>query len=247
MLFPLLANIALSVLDEHVHGPWLAGGAMSTPGRRARRRAKGLPNWRIVRYADDFVVLVHGTRGDAEALREEIADVLAPLGLRLSEAKTRIVHMSQSPGVLGFRIQWKRKRGTSKWYAYTFIDGRPIRSLKARIRALTGRTSQQPPRDVLIRLNQIMRGWASYFKHAVCKHTMKSLENFTWHRVIRWWTRLHRWKRKDVRRRLTGPQGQWLRPSAGGIELYNLAKVPVTRYLYRGSKIPTPWAPANHA
>ena len=92
-----------------------------------------------------------------------------------------------------------------------------------------------------------MRGSANYVKHAVCKHTMKSLENFTRHRVIRWWTRLHRWKRKDVRRRLTGPQGWWLRPTAGGIELYNLAKVPVTRYLYRGSKMPTPWAPANHA
>jgi RNA-directed DNA polymerase len=38
---------------------------MSTPSRRDRRRAKGLPNWRIVRYADDFVVLVHGTREDA--------------------------------------------------------------------------------------------------------------------------------------------------------------------------------------
>jgi len=52
ILSPLLANIALAALDEHVHRPWLAGGDMSTPRRRARRRAKGLPNWRIVRYAD---------------------------------------------------------------------------------------------------------------------------------------------------------------------------------------------------
>ena len=95
ILSPLLANIAMSVLDEHAHGPWLAGGAMSTPRRRARRRTKGLPNWRIVRYADDFVILVHGTRNDAETLREDIARVLAPLGLRLSKAKTRIAHMSE--------------------------------------------------------------------------------------------------------------------------------------------------------
>ena len=71
ILSPLLANIALAVLDEHVHGPWLAGGVMSTPRRRARRRAKGLPNWRIVRYADDFVILVHGTGEDVGNLREE--------------------------------------------------------------------------------------------------------------------------------------------------------------------------------
>jgi hypothetical protein len=39
-------------------------------------------------------VLVHGTRADVEALREEVAWVLAPLGLRLSPAKTRVTHMS---------------------------------------------------------------------------------------------------------------------------------------------------------
>jgi hypothetical protein len=118
-LSPLLANIALSVLDEHAHRPWLTGGVMSTPRRRARRRAKGLPNWRIVRYADDFVILVHGARHDAETLRDDIACVLAPLGLRLSQAKSRIVHISEGLDFLEFRIQWRRKRGTSKWYVYT--------------------------------------------------------------------------------------------------------------------------------
>jgi RNA-directed DNA polymerase len=40
------------------------------------------------------VVLVHGTRADVEALREEVAGVLAPLGLRLSPSKTRVAHLS---------------------------------------------------------------------------------------------------------------------------------------------------------
>src|SRR5262249_15942083 len=48
----LLANIALSVLDEHLMGPWKPGGSMSTAYLRSRRRVKGLPRWRIVRYAD---------------------------------------------------------------------------------------------------------------------------------------------------------------------------------------------------
>jgi RNA-directed DNA polymerase len=247
ILSPLLANIALSALDEHVHGPWRPGGIMSTPRRRARRRGKGLPNWRIVRYADDFVVLVHGSSDDVETMREEIVDVLEPVGLRLSEAKTRIVHMSEAFDFLGFRIQWRRKRGTNKWHVYTFIADRPIRSLKDKVRALTSRLSQQPPRAVLIRLNQIMRGWSNYFKHAVCKHTMDSLENFVWWRVIRWWMKLHRWKWTDVRRRLTDHTGRWRRPSADGIELFNIAKVPITRYRYRGNKIPNPWIVANHA
>ena len=139
---PLIFNIAMTALDEHVTGGWEKGGGMSTECRRTARRRHGLPNWRIVRYADDFVVLVDGSEQGARALREEIAGVLATLGLRLSEAKTRVVHMSEGFSFLGFRIQWRRKRGTSKWYVYTFIDGRPIRSLKAKIRALTHRTSQ---------------------------------------------------------------------------------------------------------
>jgi RNA-directed DNA polymerase len=73
------------------------------------------------------------------------------------------VHISESLDFLGFRIQWRRKRGTSNWYVYTFIADRPIRSVKDKVRALTNRTSQQPPRDLLIRLNEIMRGWANYF------------------------------------------------------------------------------------
>src|SRR5436190_1429029 len=94
ILSPLLANIALSVLDEYLHEPWKPGGSMSTPYQRSRRRVHGQPRWRVVRYADDFVVLVNGERTDVEALREEIARVLQPLGLRLSTAKTQVVHMS---------------------------------------------------------------------------------------------------------------------------------------------------------
>jgi RNA-directed DNA polymerase len=89
LLSPLLANIALSVLDEHLHGPWKPDGTMSTEYRRARRRAQQLPTWRMVRYADHFVVMVHGTRQHVEALREEIAQVLAPMGLQFSAAKPR--------------------------------------------------------------------------------------------------------------------------------------------------------------
>jgi RNA-directed DNA polymerase len=249
VLSPLLANIALNALDQHVHGPWRPGGAMSSPVSRALRRRRGLPNWRIVRFADDFVVLVFGSCDDTKDLREEIADVLAPLGLRFSEAKTRVVHMSEGFDFLGFRLQWKRKRGTDKWYVYTFIADRPIRSLKEKIRALTSRLSQQPTRDVLRRLNQIMRGWSNYFRYAVAKKTMQTLAIFVWRRVARWWMRLHRWSWTDLRRHLTGHTGrwQWRMPSADGVELFNLGRVPTERYRYRGNKIPNPWILANHA
>ena len=82
----------------------------------------------------------------------------------------------------------------------------------------------------------IFRRWV----HAVAKHTMSALENFVWHRAIRWSRKLHRWKWRDVRRHYTGPHGRWTRLTADGIELFNLAKVPITRYRYRGTKIPNP-------
>ena len=56
--------------------------------------------------------------------------------------------MSESPGFLGFRIQWRRKRGTSKWYVYTFIADRPIPSVKDKIRALTQQDIAAPARGI---------------------------------------------------------------------------------------------------
>jgi hypothetical protein len=205
VLSPLLANIALHGLDEHLQNQWRQ--TMGNEYRRTRRRRLGLGTWRVVRYADDFVVLVFGSRENVESLRDEMVAVLAEMGLRLSPTKTQIRHMSEGFDFLGFHIQWRRKFGTDKWHIYTFIADRPIRQLKDKIRALTRRTSQQNLRDVLIRLGLIMRGWANYFKHAVCKHVFRKLAALTWWRVIKWQMQLRRWKWKDVRRWLTTPDG----------------------------------------
>jgi RNA-directed DNA polymerase len=245
-LSPLLANIALSVLDEHLMAGWGPDGTMSTEYRRARLRRRGEATWRLVRYADDFVVLVHGDEEHAVALREDVANVLVPLGLRLSQAKTRIVHMSDGFDFLGFHIQWRRKRGTNKWHVYTFVAKRPIRSLKAKIRALTRRTSQQDLGYVLTSLNLAMHGWANYFRHAVAKNTFSMLDDFTWKRVIRMLIARHRWTWTDVRRHFVTPTGRWRPISAGEIELQRIAAIPIIRYRWRATRIPNPWAaPVN--
>jgi RNA-directed DNA polymerase len=96
-LSPLLANIALSVLDEHFSRQWRA---WSKEHRKTRRR-NGLGTWRLVRYADDFVIMVNGTRANVEIARDQAAAVLAPMGLRLSEAKTQIVHLRDGFDFLG--------------------------------------------------------------------------------------------------------------------------------------------------
>jgi RNA-directed DNA polymerase len=75
---PLLANVALSVLDEHFAEAWQAAG---TSYQRSKRRQQGFATYRLVRYADDFVVMVAGTVAHAADLREEIAAVLEKSGI----------------------------------------------------------------------------------------------------------------------------------------------------------------------
>ncbi|MEV6862890.1 group II intron reverse transcriptase/maturase, partial [Streptosporangium subroseum] len=242
VLSPLLANIALSVLDDFATEQWAE--TMGTRRDRERRRRRGLPTWRLVRYADDFVIMVHGTGEHVETLRGQVREVLAVMGLVLSPAKTQIVHLADGFDFLGFRVVWRRKRGTDKWHVYTFIADRPVESLKRKIKALTQRLSHLDYKIALIRINQIQRGWANYFKHAVAKHTLSRLATFVWWRVVRWVMQRHRMTWKAIQRWLRDPQGRWMPIELEGITLFSLATVPITRYRYRGNSIPSPWPDA---
>ncbi|MDO0930393.1 group II intron maturase-specific domain-containing protein [Streptomyces sp. DG2A-72] len=117
--------------------------------------------------------------------------------------------------------------------------------MKAKIRYLTHRTSQQDLAVVLINRNRITLGWANYFRYAVAKRIFSKLDDLVWWRLVRLLRTRHHWSWSDVRRRLTTPTGRWLPISADGIELRKTSAILVTRYRYRGNKIPTPWAPAT--
>jgi RNA-directed DNA polymerase len=102
-LSPLLANIALSVLDRHFENAWTTRRWHS---QRARDRANGRPSYRMIRYADDFVVLVRGTEAHAHALKEQTAAFMAKqMRLTLSPEKTAITHVDDGCELLGFRIK----------------------------------------------------------------------------------------------------------------------------------------------
>ncbi len=235
ILSPLLANIALSVLDGKFAQDW---EAMGTASRRHTRRRHGLGTWRLIRYADDFVVMVSGTRAHAEQLRSEVAATLAPMGLRLSDAKTRVVHLNEGLDFLGFRIQRKRKRGHTKHYVYTYPSRKAVMAIKAKVRALTNMSAFPTLSALLSRVNSTLRGWAAYFQHGVSKHTFGAIGVFAWRRVIRWLRKRHRrasWA-SILRRYLPG----WV-PTEAGISLFNPVTMPVTRYRYRGNRIPNPW------
>jgi hypothetical protein len=124
---PVLAKVALTVLDEFV--AQTPGGTNSTPSQRATRRRKGLANYRLVRYADDWLLMVSGTREHAEDVRVQALTVLAPMGLRLSEEKTKITHIDEGLDFLGWRIQRHRKRGTNRYYVYTYPSRKALRAV----------------------------------------------------------------------------------------------------------------------
>jgi RNA-directed DNA polymerase len=235
IISPLLSNIALSVLDDYVVKN---GGATMASWQREARRCKGLPNYRIVRYADDHVVLVAGTKAHAEQLRDETAAVLAPMGLRLSEHKTHVVHIDEGFEFLGWRIQRHVQRGSQRRYVYTYPSRSALASIKARVRAITKGATNQSLSVLLHRINRMLRGWANYFRHGASAKTFAYLDAFTWRRVIIWLRRKHRrisWK--DMRKRHLNV---W-RPTQDGVTLFDPGTIAIARYRYRGNNIPLPW------
>jgi RNA-directed DNA polymerase len=235
ILSPLLSNLALTVLDEHISEH---GQASAPSWVRTRRRRQGQPNYRIVRYADDFVVLVAGTRADTEAVREQVTAVLATVGLRLSEGKTTICHIEEGFVFLGWRIQRHQQRGSHRRYVYTYPSRKALAAVKAKVRAITGQTTNQPLTVVLHRLNWVLRGWANYYRHGASAKTFAYLDAFSWRRVMRWLCRKHQhtsWRR-ICRRWMPG----W-RPTEGKVTLFDPGTVAIRRYRYRGAQIPSPW------
>jgi RNA-directed DNA polymerase len=238
ILSPLLSNVALSVLDEHI--AHASGGPATSSWERLKRRRHGLANYRLVRFADDWCLCVSGTRADTEALRAEIAGVLSTMGLRLSPEKTLVTHIGEGLDFLGWHIQRHRKRGTNRYYVYTYPARKALKAVMGKVRAQCRKTGTHIPLDVLlITLNRILRGWCNNFRAGVSSTALQYLSSYTWRQVINWLRRKHRritWK--ELRRRYCG--GGWW-PASEDRELFNPAKVRTTRYRYRGTKIPTPW------
>jgi RNA-directed DNA polymerase len=243
ILSPLLANIVLSVLDEHFAAKWEALGPEWT---RAKHRRAGGATMKLIRYADDFLVLVHGSRTDAEALLGEVADVLSPIGLRLSEEKTHLTHIDDGFDFLGWRIQrrtWQGRGGTKRT-VYTYPSKKSLASIKAKIRLLTRRKAHRTLADLLRRLNPTIRGWCTYFQHGVSKRTFSYVDHFAFWRILGWLKKRHPKLNTHtvIRRHLPGWQIK-----ADGIEFFRAPTVPVTRYRYRGTRIPNPWTSTRTA
>lgn len=135
VISPLLANIYLHPVDV----------AMTEAG------------YRLVRYADDMVILCE-SREEAERAHARLAELLGERGLRLHPDKTRIVDARRRPGFdfLGYRF----------FGSYRYPRPSSEKKLRKSIREKTPRTSGESLEEIIKRVNATLRGWFEYFKHS---------------------------------------------------------------------------------
>lgn len=235
IISPLLANVYLSAMDRHFERAW----KQQTRGNATYYRRRGNATYRLVRYADDFVILVRGSREQVEGIREEAARVLRDeLKMELSAEKTLITHVDGGFDFLGHRIRrvpWK-----GKLVGWTYPSKKSLKTITHKIRSLTTRSTIHLSMKALLgSLNPILRGWATYFRYDASKRTLAYVDSFAWWRVFRWLRKKHpRRTTKYLKDRYCG--GRWTLQE-GGIELFRPSRVTVERYRYRGTRILLPW------
>jgi RNA-directed DNA polymerase len=173
---PLLANIALHVLDE----------AWAATGRRVGT---------LVRYADDFIVLC-ATRQRAVQARDLAEATLSALGLRLHPDKTRIVdlrHGVEGFDFLGFHhrmVQSRKRRG--RYWLNKWPSPRAMASIRGKVRDLTAPSRVGLELSVVVeQLNPVLRGWGAYFRQGNSSAKFGAVDHYVQERVARLASRKH--------------------------------------------------------
>lgn len=167
---PLLANIALHVLDE----AW---------------EAKGYQWGTLVRFCDDFVVLCPTERRAVEA-RDLAAATLARMGLRLHPDKTRIVCLRQGRegfDFLGFHHRMQRSwKFPDRYYLNKWPSDRAMASIKARVRQRTPRGyAGRDLRQVVEELNPVLRGWGAYYRYGNSSRKFNAIDDYVHQRLAK--------------------------------------------------------------
>jgi RNA-directed DNA polymerase len=172
---------------------------------------------RIVRYADDFVVLCAGA---VDAPLDAVRHVLDRLDLTLNETKTRIVDARQeSFNFLGFAIRVSKGLKTGKSYPHVCPAPKSLAKIKDRITQLTARERAPIPlEDIVGSMNATLRGWANYFHYRNSNSVLEKVKTHAEERL-----RTHLMKRHKVKDRGIG-QGRF--PSQQLYAKYGLYKVP---------------------
>jgi RNA-directed DNA polymerase len=237
---PILMNVAL-------HGMEAALTEMRYSQKFRRMVRYGTVKRGFVRYADDFVVLCE-TREDAEKCRGILDRWLEPRGLRLSEEKTRIVHITEGFDFLGFNIRrYPAPKTTRSGFKLIIKPSKAsVTKLRRRLRAEWRALRGHRPHDVVTRLNPIIRGWANYFRTSCASRTFHALDRWMFRRELkyvrhrhprkpRYWYKPKYWRRFNLKRQDYGVFGD----KETGAHIQRFSWFPIERHIMvRGSASP---------
>jgi group II intron reverse transcriptase/maturase len=223
ILSPLLANIALGVLEErYERHVWpRRKPTLRTDEREIEHRAvgtrdydsrRGLPVFFPIRYADDFLLLVKAPVGPeqnarARMLAHDEREVLAArlretLNLELSETKTLVTPVTERMQFLGHHVFVRPHPTSGRMVVTTVIPRERSQRLRVTIkRVLRGGTTAATLANRLKLLNPLLRGWAYFYRHAWgAKRVFARLDRYVWCAILRWLKKKH--PRVGVRRLL---------------------------------------------
>jgi RNA-directed DNA polymerase len=197
IISPLLANIALDGMESYLYEKLREKGYKTTDLRRGAIR--------IVRYADDFVVM-HENKKVIEDSKLTIAEWLKERGLELSEEKTRIVHSTDGFDFLGFNCRhyenettgYKARKFANKQGFKILIkpSKKSIETHSNKIKEVLRQMKAATQEEVIRKLNPITKGWTNYFRGCVASETFQKLDYLMWQKLWVWAKRRHSTKGK---------------------------------------------------
>lgn len=165
VISPLLANIYLHDFDRAFHG---ADGPLQ------------FANARLVRYADDFVVLARYMGPRLQTWIE--ARLEQDLRLTVNRTKTRVVTVTaprQSLDFLGFTLRYFRDlRGRGHRYLAVEPSQRAQARLREKLRQLTRASAVRSLRDTVAAVDRLLRGWKAYFRYGYPRRVFRTLNHY---------------------------------------------------------------------
>ena len=167
VISPLLANVYLNALDQE----W----------RQRRLDGQG-HGARIVRYADDLVVLCVK---QPERYMAELQAIVSSLGLTLNEEKTRIVNAWEGFDFLGMHFRVKRSRRGKPW-CYIWPSQKAMKHIRVRIREVIGDSTLLALEDIVARVNPVLRGWGQYFHVSNGAEHLIKVDLYARQRIAAW-------------------------------------------------------------
>ncbi len=189
----------------------------------------------VIRYADDFVVSGASQELLDIEIRPWIEMFLSTRGLRLSQAKTKIVHIDQGFDFLG----WNFRKYEGKLLIKP--SRKNVEAFYEKLRKVIGERLMVKQEDLIRLLNPMLRGWAQYHSPVVAKEALSRMESLLLWRLMRWAKRRHPsknagWIRQKYWRSVGGRNWVFAADvvakdgSKKVMELYSLAGTPIERH-----------------